>query len=92
MEVDQGTVVYFACTFRNEAGELVDPAPVTLTIRAPTGALTTPAITHPSLGEYRAQTEIPVASTAPGVWRWRWYGAGVAADEGAFMVTANQVG
>jgi hypothetical protein len=92
MEFDQGAVVYFACTFRDVDGALVDPNPVTLTVRAPAGTLTAPAITHPSLGEYRAEAEIPVAAPSAGVWRWRWYGAGVAADEGAFMVTANQVG
>jgi hypothetical protein len=91
MEVDQGAVIYLACTFRDENGALVDPDPVTLTIRAPAGTLTTPAITHPSLGLYEAETTIPVAAPSAGVWRWRWYGAGVAADEGAWLVTGNLV-
>jgi hypothetical protein len=40
MEFDQGAVVYFACTFRDVDGALVDPNPVTLTVRAPAGTLT----------------------------------------------------
>jgi hypothetical protein len=62
-----------------------DPTLVTLTITDPTGAATTPAVTHVSTGTYSAT----VACTLAGTWGYLWEGTGTASDAvaGTFTVT-----
>jgi hypothetical protein len=57
-------------------GVPTDPTTVTLTITDPTGAVTTPSVTHVSTGTYTAN----VACTADGVWVYAWDGTGTASD------------
>lgn len=64
-----GATVTLQATFRDINGDLVDPV-VTLTIRDPLGAVTTPVPTNPSTGVFQHELDLDLA----GVWRWRWEG------------------
>jgi hypothetical protein len=61
------------------SGVPTDPTLVTLTITDPTGATTTPAVTHSGTGTYTAN----VACTITGIWTYLWEGTGTAADAAA---------
>jgi hypothetical protein len=67
-------------------GVPTDPTVTTLTITDPTGAITTPAVTHVSTGKFSAT----VACTIAGLWLYKWTGTGAAQDtaEGTFTVSA----
>lgn len=58
-------------TFRDQDGDLVNPAQVDLTVRAPDGTTTTPAPEHPSVGVYESEIEFDQV----GIWRWQWSGS-----------------
>jgi hypothetical protein len=66
-------------------GVPTDATTVTLTITDPTGATSTPSVSHPATGTYTAT----VACTLNGVWLYKWVGTGTAQDvtEGTFTVT-----
>lgn len=66
-------------------GVLTDPAVTTLAVTDPTGAVSTPTVTHVSTGKFSAAA----ACTLPGIWLYKWSGTGAAADvtEGTFTVT-----
>jgi hypothetical protein len=53
-----------------------DPTTVTLTVVDPTGASSTPSVTHVSTGTYQAN----VSCTTDGVWVYTWDGTGTATD------------
>ena len=57
-------------------GVPTDATVATLTITDPTGATTTPAVTHSGTGTYTAN----VACTIAGTWAYLWEGTGTAAD------------
>ena len=67
-------------------GVATDATLATLTITDPTGATSTPSVTHVSTGTYSAT----VACTLTGVWLYKWVGTGTASDvvEGTFTVTS----
>ena len=66
-------------------GVPTDASSVTLTVTDPTGATSTPSVTHGGTGTYTAT----VACTAAGVWLYKWTGTGTATDvaEGTFTVS-----
>ena len=57
-------------------GVPTDATLATVTITDPTGATTTPSVTHVSTGTYSAL----VPTTLPGVWLYKWVGTGTASD------------
>lgn len=59
-------------TFRDALDALYAPDNVTVTVRAPNGTLTTPAVTNPSLGVYQTTFTL----TQVGVWRFEFQGTG----------------
>ena len=67
------------------AGVPTDASTAVLTVTDPTGATSTPSVTHVSTGTYTAT----VACTLPGVWLYKWVGTGTATDvaEGTWTVT-----
>lgn len=92
-----GNMVEVRAEFAALDGTPADPTTVTLTVRAPGNGngngLTLytfgqdQTIVRDSAGLYRAN----LASTAPGVWLYRWSGAGaiVAAAEDSYYVNAS---
>ena len=68
-------------------GVPTDATVATLTITDPTGATTTPAVTHSGTGTYTAN----VACTLAGVWSYLWEGTGTASDAVAGTWTVNPV-
>lgn len=80
---DIGDAVVLTATFS------VAPTTVTLTLRAPDGTESTPAVS--STGGTSTAT---VVTTQAGIYRYRWEGTGaaVAAEEGAFRVRRRMVG
>jgi len=66
-------------------GVPTDPTVTTLTITDPTGATTTPSVTHVSTGTFTAN----VACTITGIWTYLWEGTGTASDAiaGTWTVT-----
>jgi hypothetical protein len=69
------------------SGVATDATTVTLTITDPTGATTTPSVTHVSTGTYSAT----VPTTLPGVWLYKWVGTGTASDVVAGTFTATTI-
>jgi hypothetical protein len=70
-------------------GVPTDATTAVLTITDPTGATSTPSVTHSGTGTYTAT----VPCTISGVWLYKWAGTGTAADvvEGTFtVVTIDQ--
>lgn len=65
-------------------GVPTDATTVTLTVTDPTGAATTPSVTHSGTGTYTAN----VACTVDGIWAYKWDGTGTASDviEGTWTV------
>ena len=65
-------------------GTLTTPSTYALTVRAPSGAESTPTPSETSAGVLSAE----VALTEAGVWRYRWTGTGAAAgaEEGSLVV------
>lgn len=64
-----GSTVTIQATFKDINGALVDPV-VTLTVNDPSGDVTTPAPTNPSVGVYQHELDLNEA----GIWKWRWEG------------------
>lgn len=69
-EYYEGDTITLQATFRDIAGDLVDPSTVTLTVEDPDGNQTTPSTTNPSVGVYEAQVDLDLA----GWWSYRWEG------------------
>jgi hypothetical protein len=67
MPADIGDDVAVTTTIRVD-GTLTDPVSVVLTVTDPAGAVTTPAIDHPSTGVYEAL----VPATSAGRWHTKW--------------------
>lgn len=61
-------------TFRDSDDALYAPTSVTVTVRSPSGTLSNPAVTNPSLGVY--QTTFTLSQV--GVWRFEFQGTGPA--------------
>jgi hypothetical protein len=66
-------------------GVPTDATVATVTVTDPTGAVTTPAVTHVSTGTYSAT----VACTIAGTWNYLWEGTGTAADAVAGTFTVS---
>lgn len=64
-------------------------ATVVLTVKAPSGATSTPSVNHDGTGEYSATVEM----TTAGTWTYRWSATGTikAADEGRIIVRESGV-
>lgn len=95
MEYDIGqAVTLFIDEIRNEAGQLVDPATLSLTIRHPDGTTTVKAIgdlTHVSTGHYAYSLTTATADDA-GDWAYRFAAtAPSTAHEGTFTVRRSVV-
>ena len=81
-------------TFRNAAGQLVDPATVTCEYKKPDGTVTTlvygqdAAVVKDSTGVYHADLNANVSGT----WYYRWSSTGPnqAADESRFSVGISE--
>lgn len=86
-----GQSVILQATFTDTDGELVDPSSVTLTIEAPDGTTTTPAVTNPSVGVYQHILDLDEV----GDYDFRWEGTtseGTAVCEGRVCVIASGIG
>ena len=70
-------------------GIAVDPTTVTLTVKAPDRAITTPPVTREATGRYYAD----VTLDQPGRWSWRLEGDGAvqAPAEGVIVVDRSRV-
>jgi len=84
---DIGDRVEIRVVFRDRQGAPADPTVATLTVMAPSGALTTPALAKQSPGTYAAEVTITMA----GIWKYRAKGEGavVAAGEGQIFVAKS---
>jgi hypothetical protein len=71
----EGQTIRLSGTFTNAAGTLVDPTAVVITVRDPTGAITTPAVTKDSTGAYHADITATLGDTDQ-VWAWSMEGHG----------------
>lgn len=71
---DQETVQYLA---RDPYTGVLTDATVVLTVTSPSGATTTPSVTHAATGDYRSSFVL----NAAGKWRWRWDVTGAIVDE-----------
>jgi hypothetical protein len=69
------------------SGTPTDATLATLTITDPTGAVTTPAVTHSGTGTYTANVACPVT----GIWTYLWEGTGTASDAVAGTWTVTTV-
>lgn len=58
--------------FRDADGNLYTPTSVTVTVRAPNGTLSNPAVTNPSTGLYQTTFNL----NQQGVWRFQFQGNG----------------
>ena len=93
---DKGQSVRLSALFEDSAGVDVDPATVTLSVLAPSGALTVvtyggspDTITKDSVGNYHYD----VTADESGDWfvEWRSTGEGAGVQEGQFMVKPSSV-
>lgn len=83
---DKGQAVRCECTFDVD-GTLIDPTSVTAKVKAPDGTETTPTVTNPSTGVYRAE----VTADQSGTWYYRFESTGgVSAEERFFLVSESQ--
>lgn len=77
---DKDTLVETQATFNNTRDELTDPATVSVTWKAPSGALTTwtygvdVQLERLSLGVFTAQKIL----NEEGLWKVKWHGVGIA--------------
>ncbi len=71
-------------TFKDSSNSNYAPTTVTAKVRAPSGAITTPAVTNPSLGIY--QTTFTLSQR--GIWRYEFTGNG---PSGAIVVEGGSV-
>jgi len=81
MNYTVGQTVILVGNFTDQFGAPVDPAVVVLSVRSPSGVITTPTTTNTGVGTYEA----PVTLTEPGNWWWNWTGTTgghTAVDEG----------
>lgn len=69
-EYYEGDTITLQATFRDIAGDLVDPSSVTLYVEDPSGTITEPSPSNPSVGVYQAEVDLDAA----GWWNYRWEG------------------
>lgn len=83
---DLADQVTFDLQVRNDAGVLVTPTTITLTVTDPAGAVSNVVPVSTGIGLYSGTVTPAVA----GVWVYRWVttGPGAGAEDGAFLVTA----
>lgn len=77
------TAIQVSQDFRNLAGDLANPTTVVLTVRSPSGTVTTPSLTNTSTGVYAGMITFDEA----GEWTWWWQADGtiiVAGDGRAY--------
>jgi uncharacterized protein YfaS (alpha-2-macroglobulin family) len=88
-EYDIGDALTVYVDFKDADDAAADPTAVTLTVKKPSGANSSPSVTHPSTGRYEGVVEIDMAGT----WFYRWAGTGAlqAAEEGEFYVRPRRV-
>ena len=91
---DVGDLIRISGSFDNSAGVAIDPATVTLEIKAPTGTVSTCTyvgedITKDAVGRYHGDVDITVS----GAWHYRWSstGTGQAAGEDHFIIRRQEV-
>jgi hypothetical protein len=70
--VSLGTQVRCTVQFLDFVGALTSPTTVVLTLRSPTGVVTTPSVTQDATGTYHAD----VTADLEGVWSLGWTGTG----------------
>lgn len=86
-----GQTVTVSTTFANAAGAAANPTTVVLTVRSPSGDVTTPTPSNSGTGTYEAV----LAPDEAGVWRYEWKGttgSAVAVDQDWFTVERRLVG
>lgn len=87
---DIGDAPTLSWTIYSDAAKTIPiNATVTLTVKAPDGTTSTPAVSHDGTGQYSATVEM----TAAGPWQYRWVATGTvkAADEGLISVRRSGV-
>jgi hypothetical protein len=84
---DIGDGIRITATFTNLSGGLADPTTIVFKLKAPSGTVTTPTVTHLSTGVYY----VDVIPNVKGSWLYRWEGTGAVAvaEEGKFLVRAS---
>jgi hypothetical protein len=70
--------------FRDANDALYDPTTVFVRVYSPSGAVTSPAVTHPSLGTYLTTFTL----SQKGVWRFNFHGEG---PSGAVVIEGSAV-
>lgn len=86
---DIGDSVRISVAFTDLTGAPTDPTTIVLTVQAPDGTQTAPAVVHDSTGSYHAD----YAPSQSGLHVYRWVGTGalVVAEEGDFSIRRRRV-
>lgn len=85
-----GDLVRLTGTFADLSGNLTDPTTAVLTVKDPTGTVTSyPSLVHPSMGSY--YYDLPVSASGVYYYRYAGTGAVVAAGETQFQVSESVV-
>ena len=71
-DYDRGDVVRVDVEFKDIDAVLTSPTTVVLTVRAPDGTLSTPAVTPNGTGKYYADVTV----SQSGIYHYRWVGTG----------------
>jgi hypothetical protein len=93
LQVQQGATVRCSCTLTDDAGAPLDADVLTLTIAAPDGTQSTPAVVDDGGATYHGDVAIPLARASAGTWRWRWTASGDVdgTAEGEWLVHPRRV-
>lgn len=88
MAYAKGQEVRFSAAFTDAAGAAADPSTIAFELKSPGSAVISYAPTKDSVGHYHQDAIL----TVPGMWYWRWEGAGTldVSDEGAVQVEKSQ--
>lgn len=81
-------MVRLSALFKDDRDVPVDPGTVTCNVKAPSGALSTVAVTKDATGQYHAD----VTASESGTWAYQFVGTGTnkGADEGEFEVRKSR--
>jgi hypothetical protein len=94
-KVIQGQVKRLRATFRDDAGEFVDPTTVALRIKSPPGTITEHVYGTDQLlvRESEGSYYFDILFNSPGLLDWRWVSTGIAASatQGSIEVEAANV-
>lgn len=86
-EYDIGDVAHLAVAYTDSEGAPTDPDTVTLTVRDPAGATTTPPTTHDEEGAY--SYDLPLDQAGRWVYRWASSDDARATEEGELFVAPS---